>query len=321
MRAVTISDFGSEPELTDMPIPAPGPGEILLRIRAAGVNPFDWKVADGALRDAVPHTFPLVLGSDAAGVVEETGPRVTRFRPGDRVFGQVMDLPRGRGSYAEYAVVSEDRHLSLIPDGLSFTLAAALPTASMTAYNAIEASGASSGQAILINGATGGVGQSAVQFAAARGATVLATATPEMAGHLRGLGARHIIDFTRRTTAAQVLAVRPGGVDAVLDLISTPANATAVDGLAALVRPGGILLNTNGAADTGALAARGIRAANFYNSSSAELLATLADQARSGKLRVQIDAQVPLWQAPAAIASARAGHARGKTVILPDSTS
>jgi NADPH:quinone reductase-like Zn-dependent oxidoreductase len=318
MHAVAVTDFGAVPELMEVPVPEPGPGEIVLRIHAAGVNPFDWKVADGALRNTAPHAFPLVLGNDAAGVVEDTGPGVTRFRSGDRVFGQVMDVTRGQGSYAEYAVARADRHLALIPDGLPYALAAALPTASMTAYNAVEASGVSSGQAILINGATGGVGQSAIQFAAGRGATVLATGTPEAAGHLRELGARHVIDFTQGSTAGQVRATRPGGVDAVLDLISTQASAASLDELAALVRPGGILLNTNGAADPGALAARGIRAVNFYNSSSAGLLATIADLASSGKLRVRIDTQVPLSQAPAAIASARAGHARGKTVIIPD---
>jgi NADPH:quinone reductase-like Zn-dependent oxidoreductase len=318
MRAVAVPDFGSEPEVMELPVPRPGAGEILLRVHAAGMNPFDWKAADGALRDTVPHAFPLILGNDAAGVVEQAGPGATRFRPGDRVFGQVLNLPRGQGSYAEYVLASQDGHLALIPDGLPFTVAAALPTASMAAYNAIEASGTGSGQAILINGATGGVGQSAVQFAATRGATVLATATPEMAGHLRDLGAHHIIDFTQGSTAEQVRAVRPGGVDAVLDLISTPASASALDELATLVRPGGILLSTNGAADTGALAAHGIRAVNFYNSSSAGLLATLGDLARSGKLRIRIDRQVPLAEAPAAIAAARTGHARGKTVIIPD---
>jgi NADPH:quinone reductase-like Zn-dependent oxidoreductase len=161
------------------------------------------------------------------------------------------------------------------------------------------------------------VGQSAVQFAAARGAAVLATASPAAAGHLRDLGAHHIIDHTQETTADQVRAAYPGGVDAVLDLVSTPATAAGLDDLAALVRPGGIIINTNGAANVEALAARGIRAVNFSNTTSAELLATLAKQANAGKLRVRIDAEVPLDDAPAAIASARAGHARGKTVIIP----
>lgn len=317
MRAVAVPDFGARPEVMQLPVPRPGPGEILLRIHAAGMNPFDWKVIDGALRGVVPHAFPLILGNDAAGVVEQTGPEVTRFRPGDRVFGQVMNLSRGLGSYAGYAAVSQDGHLARVPDGLPFTVAAALPTASATAYNAIEASRTGAGQTILINGATGGVGQSAVQFAAARGATVLATASPAAAGHLRDLGAHHIIDHTQATTAGQVRAAYPGGVDAVLDLVSTPATAVGLGDLVALVRPGGIIINTNGAANVEALAARGIRAVNFSNTTSAELLATLADQANTGKLRVRIDAEVPLDDAPAAIASARAGHARGKTVIIP----
>lgn len=320
MRAIAVSDFGSAPEVVDVPVPVPGPNEILLRIHAAGMNPFDWKVADGALRDVVPHSFPLILGNDAAGVVEQTGPGVTRFQPGDRVFGQVMNVRIGQGSYAEYAVVSEDGDLSLIPDDLSFASAAALPTAGMAAYNAIEASGTGTGQAILINGATGGVGQSAVQFAAARGATVLATATPQTSAHVRDLGAHHIVDFTQGSTTAQVKATHPGGVDAVLDLISSPA-ASAIAELATLVRPGGILINTNGAADVDALAANGIRAVNFNSPASSELLAALADQVSSGKLRVRIDSQVPLSQAPAAIAAARTGHARGKTVFIPDSIS
>lgn len=108
----------------------------------------------------------------------------------------------------------------------------------------------------------------------------------------------------------------PGGVDAVLDLVSTPGTPD-LDGLAVLVRPGGILASTNGAADAGALAPLGIRALNFSNTTSAGLLANLADMASSGKLRVRIDAEVPLTQAPETIASARAGHARGKTVIIP----
>jgi NADPH:quinone reductase-like Zn-dependent oxidoreductase len=316
MRAVAITDFGARPEVLRLPLPEPGPGEILLRIRAAGMNPFDWKVIDGALRGAVPHAFPVVLGNDAAGVVRQVGQGVTRFRPGDWVFGQVMDVSRGRGSYADHVVASEDRNLSRIPDGLSFAVAAALPTASAAAYNAVKATEAASGTTVLINGATGGVGQSAVQFAAAAGATVLATASPQTAEHIRDLGAHEILDFTKGSTADQARAASPEGVDAVLDLIAVPGGA-GIDALAAVIRPGGIFVSTNGAADAGALEPRGVRALNFSNTTTAELLAELADMASSGKLRVQIDAEVPLARAPEAIESARAGHARGKTVIIP----
>lgn len=158
MHAVVIKDFGLEPELAELPEPEPGPGELLVRIHAAGMNPFDWKVADGALKGAVEHSFPLVMGSDGAGVVTEVGDGVTVFRPGDRVYGQFMRLQQGRGSYAEYSLAAETGKIARIPDALPFTVAAALPTASLTAYQAIQAAALEPGHTILVNGASGGVG-------------------------------------------------------------------------------------------------------------------------------------------------------------------
>jgi NADPH:quinone reductase-like Zn-dependent oxidoreductase len=315
MKAIVITGFAAEPTLADLPVPEPGPGQLLVRVHAAGLNPFDWKVADGALKDAVPHAFPLVIGSDGAGVVERTGPGVTRFRPGDRVYGQFMRLEQGLGSYAEYTLADEDAAVAAIPDTLPFTVAAALPTASVTAYQAVEAARLRSGQTLLINGASGGVGQSAVQFAAQEGADVLATAGPDLAGHLRDLGAHTVVDHTRAPVHEQVAAAYPGGVDAVLDLV-TPAGGDAST-LAGLLRPGGTLINTNHALDPDALAAQGIRGVNFGNRPTAEVLTTLAELADTGKLRVRIDAEVPLRQAPDALARSRGGHARGKTVVLP----
>lgn len=315
MKAIVVTGFGAEPELADLPIPDPGPGQLLVRLRAAGVNPFDWKVADGALKSAVEHAFPLIMGSDGAGVVERVGPGVTRFRPGDTIYGQFMNLPRGHGSYAEYTLAAEDGKVARIPGSLPFTVAAALPTAGITAYQAIEAARLDAGQVILINGASGGVGQSAVQFAAGKGARVLATATADTADHLRDLGADQIIDFTTAPIAEQVRAIRPEGVDAVLDLVTAPGGD--INALAGLLVPGGILINTNYAVDIDALAARDIRGINFGNSptpADLEALATLAD---AGRLRVTITAEVPLADAPAAVARARSGHARGKTVIVP----
>lgn len=315
MKAVAITGFGAEPQLTDLPVPQPGPGELLVRLHAAALNPFDWKVADGALKNAVEHDFPLVMGSDGAGVVESIGAGVTRFRPGDTVYGQFMNVQHGRGSYAEYVLAAEDGKIARMPDNLPFPVAAALPTASMTAYQAIEAARLDTGHVILINGASGGVGQSAIQFAALQGALVLATATPDIAGHLRDLGAHETIDFRAAPTAEQVLAAHPAGIDAVLDLITQPGGDT--DALAGLLKPGGILISTNYAAEPDALAAREIRGVNLGNNPSRAELEALADLAAAGKLRVTIDAEVPLADAPATVARARSGPARGKTVFLP----
>lgn len=314
MRAVVIPGFGADPELADLPAPEPGRDEILVRIHAAGMNPFDWKVAEGALRGVVEHPFPIVMGSDGAGVVEAVGADVEAFRPGDRVYGQFMKVALGRGSYAELTVAPADGKLALVPEGLAFTTAAALPTASVTAYQAIQAARLGPGRTVLVNGASGGVGQSAVQFAADTGARVLATAPPDLADHLRTLGADEIVDFTQGPTAEQVLAAHPDGIDAVLDLVSKPGEA---DALVALLRPGGVAISTNGALDPEAMAAQELRGVNFFSNATPEDLATLAGLAAAGRLLVRIDAEVPLAEAPAAIARARAGHARGKTVFVP----
>lgn len=313
MRAVVITGFGAEPELAELPVPEPAAGEILVRMRAAGVNPFDWKVAEGALRGVVDHPFPIVMGSDGAGVVEAVGSGVDAFAVGDRVFGQFMKVGLGRGSYAEHALAAADGKLALVPEGLSFETAAALPTASVTAYQAVRAAGLEPGRTFLVNGASGGVGQFAVQFAAEAGARVLATAPTDLAGHLRDLGAAEVVDFTQGPTADQVRAAHPDGIDAVLDLVSGPGDS---EPLVGLLRPGGVALSTNGALDPDALAARGLRGVNFFSDVTPDDLAAVAASTVSGRLRVTIDVAVPLADAPAAIARARSGHARGKTVIL-----
>jgi NADPH:quinone reductase-like Zn-dependent oxidoreductase len=313
VRAVVIPGFGIDPEVVDLPDPEPGEGEVLVRIHAAGMNPFDWKVIDGALRGVVEHPFPIVMGSDGAGVVERVGPGVDTFRPGDRVLGQFMKVALGRGSYAERAVSPADGKLALVPDSLSLVVAAALPTAGVAAHQAVAEARPGPDTTILVNGASGGVGQAAVQLAADTGARVIATAPPDLADLLRDLGAAEVVDFTRGPTPDQVLASHPGGIDAVLDLVSTTGRA---DPFVALLRPGGVAVSTNGALDVPALAERELRGVNLSSSATPELLAALAETAAEGRLRVTIDAEVPLEEAPAAVARARAGQARGKTVIV-----
>src|ERR1700733_13216075 len=145
----------------ELPEPEPEPGEILVAIDAASINPMDWRVAQGALRHRMRHQFPLVLGFDGAGRVEATGPGVTRFRVGDRVHGQFWGETIGRGTFAELVTIAAQPlrgALERIPEGLESGLAAALPTAGMTADGALAMTGCQSGQTLLIIGATGGVG-------------------------------------------------------------------------------------------------------------------------------------------------------------------
>ena len=311
MRAVIATDFNTEPELAELPVPEPGPGEVLVRLEAAGVNPFDWKVVDGAMRGQVDHAFPIVLGSDGAGVVELVGPGVTAVEPGERVFGQFMDVKRGRGSYAEFAAAPVGK-LAHLPTTLPFDVAAALPTASVAAHDFVAATGIESGQTILINGASGGVGQSAVQLATARGARVLATTEPATTDYLRELGANEIIDFTEAPTVDQVRLAHPDGIDAIIDVVTGPG---AIDSVAALLKPGGIIISSNTALDADALAERGLRGANLYANAVPKTLESLAESVVNGELKVRIDFKAPLEEAPAVLARSRAGNARGKFIL------
>lgn len=313
MRAVTVPDFKAAPELVDLPRPeAPGPGEILVRMRAAGYNPYDLKVADGALKDVVPHRFPLVLGSDGAGVIEAVGPDVSNFRVGDRVYGQFLDPAKGRGSYADYVLADLDQAIARMPEGMIFSQAAAVPTSSMTAYNMVCTARVDSGQKVLIMGATGGVGQAAVQLAAQQGAHVIATAPRDASVFVQGMGATETVDFTSGPVGDQVAAAHPEGIDAVIDLVSPPSDFNA---LAKLVKPGGILLSSIGSANVDALATQELRGVNFVNKASGELLTTLATLIDAGKLKVWLEQEVPLTEAPEALRRLKSGDARGKTVF------
>lgn len=310
MRAVVVTDFDTEPRLIDLPIPEPGSGEVLVRIAAAGVNPFDWKVIDGAMRGSVEHAFPLVLGSDGAGTVERVGDGVD-FEPGDRVFGQFMDVEHGRGSYAEYAITKAAKLARLRAD-LDFELAAALPTAGAAAHDFVEGTGVGPGQTLLVNGASGGVGQAAVQLAASQGVRVIATTEPDTADYLFEIGASELVDFTEGPIHDQVAAAHPGGIDAVVDLISAPGT---IEPIAALLKPNGVLVSSNGAADPEVLATRGLRGANLFADARPATLASLADAVAHGQLRIRIDFQVPLEEAADALARSKAGKARGKIVL------
>ncbi|MEV0402182.1 NADP-dependent oxidoreductase [Actinoallomurus sp. NPDC050550] len=296
-----MSDFGAEPELTDQPVPEPGQGEILVRMTAAGLNPFDWKVIDGAVPDAV---FPLVIGTDGAGTVERAGPGVTAFGPGAPVFGQFGDPRRGRGSYAQLAVARVDA-VAEPPRTIALSEAAAVPTAGTTALNLVDRIG--DAHRLLITGATGGVGTFATQLAAARGITVVATASADKADLMRALGAAEIVDYPAGPVADQLTSQ----VDAVIDLVS---DTEGLRRLLPAVRPGGTVLSPVFAVPEEGLP--GVDAANFLNEAGTDRLERLAEEIDAGHVRVLIGDTVTLPQAPAALAHSRTGRARGKTVIV-----
>ena len=312
MRAIAVSEYGATPAPMNLPRPEPGPGEILVRVIAAGLNPLDWKIAEGMLKDSLDVPFPLILGRDGAGVVEEAGEGVTRLRAGEQVYGCFAAVERGLGSYAEYAIVREDGPVAKMPEGMIYTQAAAVPTASATALAMVEQARIDTGQTVLVVGATGGVGQSVVQLAARAGAKVIATARDDMAGTMRRLGADETVDHSAGDLNRQVLAVHSDGIDAVLDMVS---DTRAAEHLAQLLRPGGTYVTTTWAVNPDAMEAKELRGVNFKGEPSAELLDRLSDLIDAGALRVRVEREVPLEQAAVALADNRLGGARGKTVL------
>lgn len=310
MRAIAVSKLGATPELVELPKPEPAPGELLVRLKAASLNPADWKFAEGILGQDMPHSFPMVLGNDGAGIVEAVGDEVTRFKTGDEVYGQFMRVAQGQGGYAEYALVAQDATVAPIPPGMSFSQAAAIPTASMTAFNLVDNAKIAAAQTVLVVGATGGVGQSVVQFAAARDAHVIATAKPEAVDTMKDLGAAMTVD--PEDAVAQVKAAQPDGIDT---LIMLAGDAAALNAASQLVRSAGTVVSSVFTADPQALAARGIRGANVENAPNFALLDKLNELFEARKFTVVIEQELPLEQAPEALERNRAGGARGKTVF------
>ncbi|GAA2063905.1 NADP-dependent oxidoreductase [Streptomyces albiaxialis] len=311
MRAVAVKEPGAGPEVTDVARPEPVGNEVLVRIEAAGLNPVDWQIADGTLKDARAYTFPMTIGVDFAGYVEDTGPDARRFRIGDAVYGQVIDPDRG-GTYAEYVVVPDDGAVAPSPSSVPHDVSAGVPTAGMTARGIVEAAALRSYESVLVVGAAGGVGTFLTQLAAGHDLRVVAATHGNDQRRMGTFGAALTLNSKESPLAEGVRAEYPDGVDALVDLASGPEDFAEH---ARLVRKGGVAVSTRYAADPYALYAAGVEGLNFSVGASAELLDGLAREIDSGALIVPIEARVPLDQAPGAVARNRAGGARGKTVI------
>lgn len=310
MRAIAFQEFGITPTLHDLPTPQPGAGEVLVRIHAASVNGFDLSVASGRVKDWMEHHFPVILGKDYAGTVEALGEGVTDYAVGDRVFGVVTKPYLGDGSFAEYVTVPVAVGLAKLPDAVSFTDGAALGLAGTAALSAIDAAGLQPGQTVLITGATGGVGNQAVQLAVNAGATVLATAHTEEERHLvTALGAAHVVDY-QQDLAAQVRETAPDGVDAVLNFAGDPAAQLA------LVREGGRLVSTL-LMSPEQLPSETVQVTPIMAHPTQDILDRLAEHQATGRTRVHVQQVYPLDDAATALTDFASGTL-GKLVITTD---
>jgi NADPH:quinone reductase-like Zn-dependent oxidoreductase len=315
MRALHVPAAGEQPQLADIPTPEPTEGTVLIRVKAAGLNPIDNAVAAGFLTQmGLPHEYPVVIGRDAAGVVEAVGAGVDSVAVGDEVLGHVlMAPPISAGTLAEYAVLPAAA-VTPKPAGLDFTTAAALPLAGAAAVQSIDAIDPQPGQTVLVNGASGGVGSFAVQLLAARGVTVVATGKPEDAERLTGLGAAQVIDYTAGPVADQVRAAYPDGVDALVSLTGMDPSAAPI----AAVRAGGKVAGVAAVPDEATLAAAGLTGTSVMAMPTREVLAPLAEQAASGGLEVSVADVLSLEQATEGLGRLATGGAGGKVVVTVD---
>lgn len=304
MQAVRLHGYGAAPVMDEVPVPDAGPDEVLVRIKAASLNPLDNKLQSGAMHGFFPLAFPSVVGTDLAGTAERTGPGVTRWNAGDKVVAR-LDPTKG-GALAEFAVLPAS-YLAAAPATVPLEEAAGIPTASGTAWQALlEVAGLKGGQTILVHAGAGGVGSFAIQLAHAAGARVIATASGAGLEIARRLGADQVIDYKAEDFAAKV-----SGLDVVLDTIGGETQVKSFG----ILKAGGMLVTTVPPPDEALAKAHGVTATFVFHQSDASRLEKIVDRLNAGALKVLVDRTVPLADFADAFAYQASGRARGKIIL------
>ncbi|MET8725495.1 NADP-dependent oxidoreductase [Streptomyces misionensis] len=305
MKALQYTAYGRSPVVTDVPEPVPGPGEVLVRVAGAALNPLDVKIGAGHVLDYFPIVFPSTVGTDLAGTVERVGSDVTGWSIGDAVITRTD--PTAGGAVAQYAVVPA-ASLVAAPTTIPLDAAAGLATAAATAWQAVtEIAELKSGQKVLVHAGAGGVGSFVIQLARRAGAHVVTTASSAAAEIVRKLGADEIIDYTRVDFWTAV-----SDVDVVVDSVGGEIEARSLD----VLKPGGLLVSLPVPPDFERAAARGLRAEFVFHASDPERLAKVVAVANEG-FDIVVDRTVPLSDAADAFEYLAQGHAKGKVIVQP----
>lgn len=308
MKAVRFDEYGPVGvlDVRDVPVPEPGPGEVLVRVKAVGINPGEAKIRDGSLHERWPATFPSGQGSDFAGVVERPGPGVTAVAPGDEVIGWVDT----RSSQAEY-VVAEAANLAARPAGLPWEVAGAIPVAGFTAWAMVRAAGVKPGDTVVVSGAVGGVGAIAVQLARRAGATVIGLAGPSNHDWLR----RHdVIPVAYGDgVAGRIRDAVPAdsGIDAFLDTYGGDYVEMALNDFGVSPERIDTIVRFDAAEKYG------VKVDGNAAGASAGTLSELAALAAAKELEIPLAHTFPLSEVRAAYAQLARGHGRGKIVLIP----
>ena len=305
MKAVRIHEFGGVDVLKfeDLPKPVPEPGEVLIEVKAASVNPVDYKIREGKYPAVTADKLPMTLGRDVAGVVDALGEGVVTFQAEDAVFAM---LPPDRGAFAEW-VRAPAEVCAIKPARLDMVQAASVPLAALTAWQGLFTHGAlNQGQRVLIHGASGGVGSFAVQFAKIKGAEVFATASSENRAYVESLGADRVIDYHAERFEAVVR-----DADLVYDLIGGETQ----DRSWQVLKRGGTLVSTVGQPDAAKAAAAGVTAKGYGAQPDGGQLRQIAALIDAGRVKIAIDAVYALGEAAEAERHLQDDHVVGKVVL------
>lgn len=303
MKAIIINKYGDNDVVnyTDVERPEPQAGEALVKVQTAGVNPVDWKIRNGA-GERMGMKLPIMLGGEIAGTIEKVGEDVEDFKVGDAVYGMVKT-----GGFAEYAVAKAS-DIAPKPESLDYEHAAAIPLGGLTAWQAIfDLADLSSGQRILITGASGGVGSLAVQLAKAKGAYVIGTASGRNEKFVRGLGADEFIDYTKQNFEEIIT-----DVDVVFDTVGGDTFERAFQTL----KKGGFLVTSVAFPDEEKAREFGIKTARVFCKPDAEELKEISALVETGKLKARIATVLPLAEVKKAFDLSESGHADGKIILL-----
>jgi len=306
MKAARIHAYGdtSQIKIEDAPLPTLNPDDVLIRVVATSVNPVDWKIRKGYLKSMIPYDMPLTMGWDVSGIVEQTGPAVTKFKPGDAVYSR-PDIARN-GAYAEFVAVRE-REIAFKPATISHVEAASLPLVSITAWESLfTTANLTAGQRVLIHAGAGGVGSIAIQLAKAKGAHVTTTASAAKSALVKSLGADEVIDYR-----AQDFSKLARDMDVVFDTVGGETQEKSWTTL----KPGGMLVSITDRPSEDRAKAEGKRAAFVFIGPNAPILTDLAQMVDLGQVRPIIGAEYGLNDTAKAQEASETGRSTGKIVI------
>lgn len=306
MRAAVLKEYESEPEVADVERPGLPDDSVMVEVHAAAINPIDWIVMDGNMKEMLPYDLPWIVGYDVSGVVTQLGSSVeaTRFAVGDAVFARANNMQAG--TIAEYSAVKAG-DLALKPKNISHAEAAGIPLAGLTAWQALfDKGGLQSGQRVLIHAGSGGVGTLAIQLAKNEGAWVAATASAENKALVESLGADQFVDYSAQRFED---AVEP--CDLVFDMVGGDTLERSFE----VVKPGGTVVSIKGDAPNGLPGKRGVEFHQFFMEPNGGQLGEIGELIENNRIRPVLDSTFPLGDVAAAYARGRSGNANGKIAI------